>query len=380
MRVGEGGLERLAESTDAGQAAAQRPLPVAIHRGSAIGQQRQGRQLTGQLGRIRAGDAGPITREIDMVRPDGATVPVALRQPLAVEGIETQPATRELGQLTLGTEAPSEGQRIADDGIAALGRVIGEAGDALLAIDLQRADVIHDRDSARLEPSQVPESLGEGGGRAHKAGDGLELRGPRRGIEHRRDLAAGLRILIGDEVEQRPAAEKGDTLADRAALIFERDLGAAQAIDAGLGPAGQGKDPVGGAGRQDQRVPIQAEAAMVRIAIAMDASRLDLPDQRFGMMLERRLMAVEVAMQPLGLAGLEAIERPGVAAKFAQRRRPPVDLAAIARRFVEDHGLEPIAGQGQGGARARRTSADNDDAPPGHEFPIRSRRVSRTSV
>jgi len=150
VRVGEGGLERLAESTDAGQAAAQRPLPVAIHRGSAIGQQRQGRQLAGQLGCIRTGDAGPVAGEIDMLRPDGATVAVALRQPLAVQGIEDHAAARKLGQLTLGPEAPSEGQRIADDGIAAPGRVEGEAGDALLAIDLERADVVHDRDSARL--------------------------------------------------------------------------------------------------------------------------------------------------------------------------------------------------------------------------------------
>ena len=65
----------------------------------------------------------------------------------------------------------------------------------------------------------------------------------RRGVEDGGDLGAGPRILIGGEIEKRRAAEEDRAPANGAALMLQRHLGAAQAKDAGQGPAAKGKHP-----------------------------------------------------------------------------------------------------------------------------------------
>ena len=74
-------------------------------------------------------------------------------------------------------------------------------------------------------------------GIASKRGKARHALHERRRIEHRRDLRARLHVLRGDEIQQRAAAHHHDARADRAALRFQRDLRAAEAIRAGVMPA-----------------------------------------------------------------------------------------------------------------------------------------------
>ena len=105
------------------------------------------------------------------------------------------------------------------------------------------------------------QALGQGARLGEQPGQRLEARFGAGGIEHRGDDGAGLGILIGDEIEQRPGAEQDAAPADGAALRLQRDLRAAQREDAGQRPAGDRDDPIHGARRQDQPVIGQGVAA-----------------------------------------------------------------------------------------------------------------------
>ena len=111
--------------------------------------------------------------------------------------------------------------------------------------------VVH-RDAVQPQPAQVIDALGEHLAVSHQGRHGRELVGEAGGVEHGDDLRAGLRILIGDQVQQRAGAGEHDPLADRAALVLQRDLRRAQRVDAGQGPARERQYAVGRAGGDDQ--------------------------------------------------------------------------------------------------------------------------------
>ena len=76
-------------------------------------------------------------------------------------------------------------------------------------------------------------------------------------IEHCGRHHAGLQILKGNEVKKRAGAEEHRPRADAACLRLQRNLGAAEAVATGHCPAGDGCEPIGRAGRQDQHIEAQ---------------------------------------------------------------------------------------------------------------------------
>ena len=179
---------------------------------------------------------------------------VALRQELQLHGIERERNLRQIGELRLRAQAVAEG-----DGVA------GEP-----AFRARRVAI--DEATRRRRPSPRPRSAGcrsprRCRGRAAPRRTTGPWRTSRRraagraaarrfaangvGVEHGGDLDARLRVLVGDEIEQRSGAHEDDARADGATLVLQGDLRAAQRVDAGQRPARKGDDPVARAGRQD---------------------------------------------------------------------------------------------------------------------------------
>ena len=202
----------------------------------------------------------------------------------------------------------------------------------------------------------VPQALGEGAPAAQQAGEGAALCGEGGGVEHGGDLDARLRVLVGDEVEQRSGAHEDDSPADRAALVLQRDLRAAQRVDAGQRPARKRDDPVARAGRQDD----VAIGDLLRSPAGETVERAvpQIPDERIRPVVDAAFDAVERVVHAARLRRLETVER-GIGAGEAGRGAA-IDLAAALRRLVEDDRGEPCGRQRFRRAAAGGAGTDDD--------------------
>ncbi|MNP77866.1 hypothetical protein D3C76_1753790 [compost metagenome] len=89
------------------------------------------------------------------------------------------------------------------------------------------------RHTLASQPGAVVKALGKGARLQQQAWQGAYLGTERRSIEHRADRGAGLGVLVGHQVQQRPAAGQHHPLANGAALEFQGDLCGAQGIHPG---------------------------------------------------------------------------------------------------------------------------------------------------
>src|SRR5207302_758377 len=169
-----------------------------------------------------------------------------------------------------------------------------------------------------------------------------------------------LRVLIGDEVEQRAGAHEDDASSDGAALVFQGDLRPAERVDSGKGPAREGDDAVARAGRQDE----VAVSDLIGLAVRQEVqhARPHIPDEGVRPVVDAALYAVELVMQPARLRRLETIER---AARTSEARGwPAIDLAAASRGLVDDDGTKSGRRQRRRGADAGGPGADDDGRRP----------------
>ncbi|CAB3700352.1 hypothetical protein LMG26845_05202 [Achromobacter insuavis] len=218
----------------------------------------------------------------------------------------------------------------------------------------------------RAQPGHVVQPLGQQARRAQHAGQRRQAVGEARGIQHRHNAGAGLGVLVGDQIEQGTSAHERDALADGAALVLQRHLRTAQGVHARRQPARERQHAIGGAGGQDQVGVGHGRA----VAVAQHIERLafGVPHQAAGPVIQLRRQLVHLAVQRIGLAVLEAIQR-----RLGPReagRRLAVDLAASARRLVQHHrpqalGRQRLRGANAGGAGAHDHGQDQvHDASP----------------
>ena len=200
----------------------------------------------------------PRHRRRDRCSPGRARGPSAsrLRQPLAIDRVEGEAAAGKIGELCFASAGHSQRQahRLRFPACAPAESRKRRPFDLGFAQNRQRFDAAFHADAMAAKPGKIIKSLGQSrrcwrAGAARRGAWPAALR-----IQHGCDFGAGLRILIGDEIEQGTGAEEQAAPPMATALRLQRGLRAAQAKDAGQGPAGKGNDPVGGAGRQDHRL------------------------------------------------------------------------------------------------------------------------------
>ena len=259
---GQRPLQRVAEAHDAPQLRPEpRPLPT-VDGDAVIGEPGERSEPPAQLRRVGARDPGPVAREIDRAVPRAA-VAVGLGQPLLRQRVERHLAAGELGELDFGLDAVADAEPGAGDAVLSTAPVAVAHGlQRPLALGRDRDDAAPHRDPRRAWPGHVPEPLGEGAPAPQQARQHRKRVGGAGGIQNGRHARAGVGVLVGDEVEQRPGAHEDHRLADGAALGLERHLGAAHGEDAGQGPAGEGNHPVHGAGGENQRIEGDAADAL----------------------------------------------------------------------------------------------------------------------
>ncbi len=279
------------------------------------------------------------------------------------EKIERKRAMREIGELRFRAQAIADSDRIAGDGLLAAARVAeADFFDAAGAGDGERRDAGEGRDAVGGKPGRVPKAFCEHRGAGGERGKGRGAGGAGRCVEHGQGRGAGMGVLIRDEGEQGTGAEKDRAGADRGGLGFERDLRPAEAIDAGKSPARERHDAVGRAGGDDQR--IEGKRLRSRAVQKMHAAVVNVPDERFGAIIDAGDERIEHAVQCGRLCGLETIEAPGRAAEV--RGLTAIDLAAGSRGLVDDGGSKAGGDEAFGGARAGGAGAHDHDAGVSH--------------
>lgn len=186
------------------------------------------------------------------------------------------------------------------------------------------------------------------------------------GVQHRFHMGAGLLVLRGHQVQQRPAAQEHHAPADGAGLGLERDLRRAQAVAAGAVPAFHRHQPVGGTAAHQQCVIRQQLrlAPVHHMQGRLIGHRCQVPGQGLAAVVHLGAQRIEVLVQGLGLGrfaavqlGIGPLEAFGLAA---------VDLAAVAPAFVDDDGPQACGHHGLRGAHAGRPRSHDDDARDGH--------------
>ena len=303
-RGGRGGVDRLAE----------------------VFERRERRPGAAELGRVGAEDRRAVAGEVNAAHA-AAAGGVAHREPGLVERLVLEGAAGEVGELGLGAQAVAEADRVAGRRVRHAAGTPAQRFDARRAVGREQFHAQVQRHAGRAEPGDEVRALGRDRRAREHLRHGGELRAERRGVEHRRHLAAVARVLPGDQVEQRPGAREHHARPDQAGLVLQGHLGGAERDDAGQRPAGERQHAVGGAGGEDQRVETEGRGAAG--VHQLQRVRLDLPDQRVGAVLDPRPQRLEPVEHGAGAAGLEAVE---VAAVAAQRGgRLAVDLTAVAR-------------------------------------------------
>ncbi len=182
------------------------------------------------------------------------------------------------------------------------------------------------------QPQAVVEPLGQHARTSRQRGQRGDPSTEARGVQYRADLYAGLGVLVGHEIEQRPRAEEHRSGADRARLGLQGDLRPPEAVGARQRPARQGHDAVGGTRRQDERV----ETYRLRSLAVEQVQRavIDVPGERFRSILDVWAQHLEVPVQRLRLCRLEAVELGGFAAEILWLAA--IDLPAVLPSFIDD--------------------------------------------
>ena len=365
----EGALQRIAHAAIGGQARFEFARPCHGHGMTRVFQQGERGALAGQLGRVGATDAGAIAGHVHAGHA-AASGRVQARRPGTVTRVENELAARQAGQLRFGAQRQAVAQGIAIHPPLARSLTVDQPGDARLALGPHRPHAAGHRHAMRAQPGHVVQPLGQQARRAQHGGQGGKAIGEARGIQHRHNTGAGLGVLVGDQIEQGAGAQERDPLADGAALVLQRHLRTTQRVHARRQPARERQHAVGGAGGQDQ-VGIGHGRAL---AVAQHVQRLALgvPHQAAGAIVQLRRQLVHLAMQRVGLAMLEAVQR-RLGPREA-RRRLAVDLAAGARRLVQHHRPQALRRQRLRGADAGRTGPhdhgqDHDASPPAASVP-----------
>jgi len=190
-----------------------------------------------------------------------------------------------------------------------------------------------------------------------------------RGVEQRRDLAAGAQDLRRQQPQQwtRPS-QHGAARRDQAVRL-QRRLGTAGRHHAGQGPTGNRERPLEGTGGDDDPSPFD-QPGPAGDRDADDAMRIEAPHH--GPIDDRRTARPGLGRERLAHPVVVAQDRP-----VGDRARGDgaVDLAADAGVLVEQEGREPGARADRRGGKPRRPAADHDEVVDGQEVGGVHRRV-----
>jgi hypothetical protein len=340
---------------------------------------RERRAPAGKFRGIGSGYPRTVAREIDP-RNGTASCRVALGQPALRGVVEAEAATRNVGQLGFGTQAEAERECIApdcfDDSLVAVPGISAtpcETRDGPFSVHALQRHVAFDPHAVGLEPADVVDALGQRGWLASELRQRSSLRGERARIEHGGDARTSFRILVCDEVKERPCTGEYDLRADRATLRLERCLRTAERIDARQRPSGYRQDTIGRACCEDQvgeRHVLLACIMQRHEPAALSIARLAVPDQRIGLIADMGEQRLHRRMERMGFGCLESVERTLRAFETGTGGRLPIDLPAATRLLVEHERTQSRCDERFGRPHARGTRADDDNARSvGHRSP-----------
>ena len=230
----------------------------------------------GQTEVLQAGDGGERDRQARRRRPRGGAA--RRRQGRAPRprgpedrrgaaiapksALQSKPAPASSARVASRPQVPAEADRVARGPPRPAARIAPVHGSRTGLVGLDPLE----RHAGMIAPPQrgAHRQAAQGhqpGARQAHAQPAPDLRAQRRGVEHRRNLGAGLEELHRHQRQQRPRAGQHDPAAKRHALRLERDLRRAERVDPGRLPARHRRQPVGGAGREDQPVIGNVRAA-----------------------------------------------------------------------------------------------------------------------
>ena len=172
---------------------------------------RQRRAFAGQFGRVRADDAGAVAGEVDAGARCCGRRRRASGSQARLSASKAKAAAGQIGELRLGAQAVAEADRVAVDRVFA--RLRASSATATRVVRPACASAASRRRCSATpcaQPADVVHALRNVAGCDSRPAQRASLAAERRRVEHGHDLRAGLRVLLRDEVQQRPGAGEHD--------------------------------------------------------------------------------------------------------------------------------------------------------------------------